>query len=45
MEAAFVLAEAKRRARLGRPRAIHIYEQKGMIRMILAITPQPPSAS
>jgi hypothetical protein len=45
MEAVFVLAGAKRRARLGRPRAIHIYEQKGMIRMILAITPQPPSAS
>ena len=39
------LPERKRRARLGRPRAIHIYEQKGVIRMTLAITQPPPSAS
>ena len=42
VEAVFVLAEAKRRARLGRPRAIHIYEQKGLIR-ICATTLKPPS--
>ncbi len=29
VEAVFVLAGAQRRARTGRPRAIHIFEQKG----------------
>lgn len=33
VEAVFVLAGAKRRARLGRPRAIHIYEQRGETQM------------
>ncbi|MEP3039676.1 MAG: hypothetical protein ABJO97_13410 [Roseibium sp.] len=39
------LPKRELRARLGRPRAIHIYEQKGVIRMTLAITQPPPSAS
>ena len=42
VEAVFVLAGAKRRARLGRPRAIRINEQKGVTR-ICATTLKPPS--
>ena len=44
VEAVFVLAGAKRRARTGRPRAIHIYEQKGGTR-VAAETTQTPLAS
>jgi len=42
--ALIVLAETKRRARTGRPRAIHIYEQKGETR-VGAETTQTPLAS
>ena len=38
------LPKRQRRARLGRPRAIRIYEQKGVIR-IIATTLKPPSNS